>query len=87
MGSKIIHTGELSALPLLTEILENSDGRQVLTDRLLANLSTTGAGDVSDVSEISYLLHELIQYALFVNSQDYDLEGAAAQLLAAQGSD
>jgi len=33
------------------------------------------------------LVHELVQYALFVNSQDYDLEGAAAQLLAAQGSD
>jgi hypothetical protein len=85
MGSKVIHTGELSALPLLTEILETSDGRQVLTDRLLGNLSTTGAGDVSDVSEISYLIHEMVQYALFVNSQDYDIEAAAAALLAAQG--
>ena len=85
MGSKVIHRGELSALPLLTEILETSDGRQVLTDRLLGNLSTTGAGDVSDVSEISYLIHEMVQYALFVNSQDYDIEAAAAAILAAQG--
>ncbi len=85
MGSKVIHIGELSALPLLTEILETSDGRQVLTDRLLGNLSTTGAGDVSDVSEISYLIHEMVQYALFVNSQDYDIEAAAAAILAAQG--
>ncbi len=84
MGTKAIHTGELSALPLLMEILETSDGREVLTERLLENLSTTGAGDVSDVSEISYLLHEMVQYALFVNSQDYDIEAAAAALLAAQ---
>tara|TARA_R100000781_G_scaffold113359_1_gene81691 strand:- start:1043 stop:1306 length:264 start_codon:yes stop_codon:yes gene_type:complete len=84
MGTKAIHTGELSALPLLMEILETSDGREVLTERLLENLSTTGAGDVSDVSEISYLLHEMVQYALFVNSQDYDIEAAAEALLAAQ---
>ena len=85
MGTKAIHTGELSALPLLTEILEAPDGRQLLTDRLLASLSTSGAGDISDVTEISYLIHEMVQYALFINSQDYDIEAAAQALLDAQG--
>ena len=85
MGTKVIHTGELAALPLLTEVLEADDGRQLLTDRLLNNLSTSGAGDVSDVSEISYLIHEIVQYALFINSQDYDIEAAAQALLDAQG--
>jgi|TARA_R110001599_G_scaffold2075_4_gene11139 hypothetical protein len=85
MGTKVIHTGELAALPLLTEVLEADDGRQLLTDRLLNNLSTSGAGDVSDVSEISYLIHEIVQYALFVNSQDYDIDAAAQALLDAQG--
>ena len=84
MGTKAIHTGELSALPLLMEILETSDGRQVLTDRLLENLSTSGAGDFIDVDSISYIMFEMVQYALFVNSQDYDIEAAAAALLAAQ---
>ena len=86
MGTKVIHTGELAALPLLTEVLEADDGRQLLTDRLLNNLSTSGAGDVSDVSEISYLIHEIVQYALFINSQDYDIDAAAKALLDAQGT-
>lgn len=85
MGTKAIQTGELSALPLLMETLEALDGRQVLTDKLLANLSTSGAGDFADVDSISYLIFEMVQYALFVNQQEYDLEAASAALLAAQG--
>jgi len=84
MGTKVIHTGELSALPLLYEVLESDNGRQVLTDKLLANLSTSGAAGVSDVTEISYLIHEMVQYALYINSQEYNLEAAKADLLAAQ---
>ena len=84
MGTKVIHTGELSALPLLYSILEAHDGRQVLTDSLLANLSTSGSREVSDVTEISYLIHEIIQYALYINKQEYDLEAASQALLAAQ---
>jgi len=83
-GTKVIHTGELSALPLLYEVLESDNGRQVLTDKLLANLSTSGAAGVSDVTEISYLIHEMVQYALYINSQEYNLEAAKADLLAAQ---
>ena len=85
MGTKVIHTGDLSALPLLTEVLEADDGRLLLTDRLLNSVSTSGAGDISDVTELSYLIHEMIQYCLFINSQDYDIEASAAALLAAQG--
>jgi len=84
MGTKVIHTGELSALPLLYEVLESDNGRQVLTDKLLANLSTSGAAGGSDVTEISYLIHEMVQYALYINSQEYNLEAAKADLLAAQ---
>lgn len=84
MGTKAIHTGELSALPLLMETLESVEGRQLLTERLLENLSTSGAGDFVDVDSISYLIHQMVQYALFVNSQEYDLEAASAALLAAQ---
>jgi len=84
MGTKVIHTGELSALPLLYEVSESDNGRQVLTDKLLANLSTSGAAGVSDVTEISYLIHEMVQYALYINSQEYNLEAAKADLLAAQ---
>ena len=84
MGTKAIHTGELSALPLLMETLESAEGRQLLTERLLENLSTSGAGDFVDVDSISYLIHQMVQYALFVNSQEYDLEAASAALLAAQ---
>ena len=84
MGTKVIHTGELSALPLLMEILETPDGRQALTDSLLENLSTSGSREFVDVDSLSYLIHEMVQYALFVNQQEYDLEAAAAALLAAQ---
>jgi hypothetical protein len=69
---------------LLYEVLESDNGRQVLTDKLLANLSTSGAAGVSDVTEISYLIHEMVQYALYINSQEYNLEAAKADLLAAQ---
>jgi len=86
MGTKVIHTGELSALPLLYEVLEADDGRQLLTDRLLANLSTSGAAGVSDVTEISYLIHEMVQYALYVNAQELNLEVAKAAILEAQGT-
>ena len=85
MGTKVIHTGDLSALPLLTEVLEADDGRLLLTDRLLNSVSTSGAGDISDVTELSYLIHEMIQYCLFINSQDYDIEAATQALLAARG--
>ncbi len=84
MGTKVMHTGELSALPLLMEILETPDGRQALTDSLLENLSTSGSREFVDVDSLSYLIHEMVQYALFVNQQEYDLEAAAAALLAAQ---
>lgn len=84
MASKIINTGELSAIPLVFEIFSAADGRQLLTDRLLENLSTSGAGDFVDVSALSYLIHEAIQTALFINSQEYDIEAASAALLAAQ---
>ena len=86
MASKVIHTGDLSALPLLTDILAAVDGRQLLEETLLANLSTSGSGAVSNVSEISYLIYEIVQYALFINSQDYDIDAAAKALLDAQGT-
>tara|TARA_R110000824_G_scaffold26882_4_gene91890 strand:- start:39 stop:284 length:246 start_codon:yes stop_codon:yes gene_type:complete len=72
MGTKTIHVGELSALPLLYNIIESEDGRSVLTAALLANLSTAGSGDFGDVGDLSYLMHELIQYCVQLNQQDYD---------------
>jgi hypothetical protein len=87
MGSKVINVGNLSALPLLMEVLEAQDGRALLTDRLIADLSTTGSGDFADVADLSYLIHELISYALFVNAQEYDLEKAAAALIAANSGE
>lgn len=80
MGTKVIHTGELSALPLLYAILEARDGREVLTDSLLANLSTSGSREISDVTEISYLIHEIIQYSLQLNKQDLNLANSKAAL-------
>ena len=85
MGTKAIHTGELTALPLLMETIEAVSGNEVLTERLLENLSTSGAGDFVDVTELAYLINQMVQYALFVNSQEYDLEGASAAILAGQG--
>ena len=85
MGTKAIHTGELTALPLLMETIEAVSGNEVLTERLLENLTTSGAGDFADVTELAYLINQMIQYALFVNSQEYDLEAASAAILAGQG--
>lgn len=84
MGTKIIHTGELAALPLLYEILEASSPNEVIEARLLENLSTSGSREFMDVSELTSLIHQLVQYALFVNSQDYDLESAAQAILESQ---
>ena len=85
MGTKAIHTGELTALPLLMETIEAVSGNEVLTERLLENLSTSGAGDFVDVTELAYLINQMVQYALFVNSQEYDLDAASAAILAGQG--
>lgn len=85
MGTKAIHTGDLTALPLLMETIEAVSGNEVLTARLLENLSTSGAGDFVDVTELAYLINQMVQYALFVNSQEYDLEAASAAILAGQG--
>jgi hypothetical protein len=85
MGTKAIHTGELTALPLLMETIEAVSGNEVLTERLLENLTTSGAGDFADVTELAYLINQMVQYALFVNSQEYDLEAASAAILAGQG--
>jgi hypothetical protein len=85
MGTKAIHTGELTALPLLMETIEAVSGNEVLTERLLENLTTSGAGDFVDVTELAYLINQMVQYALFVNSQEYDLEAASAAILAGQG--
>jgi hypothetical protein len=84
MGTKIIHTGELAALPLLYEILEASSPNEIIETRLLENLSTSGSREFMDVSELTSLIHQLVQYALFVNSQDYDLEGSAQAILQSQ---
>ena len=85
MGTKAIHTGDLTALPLLMETIEAISGNEVLTERLLENLTTSGAGDFADVTELAYLINQMVQYALFVNSQEYDLEAASAAILAGQG--
>jgi hypothetical protein len=86
MGSKMIDVGELAAIPLTYETL--AGGRDELTAQLLANISTSGAGDLAldGVDALSYLIFEIIQTALFINSQDYDIEASAAALLAAQGA-
>lgn len=84
MGTKILHTGELAALPLLYEILGASSPNEIIGELLLENLSTSGSREFMDVSELTSLIHQLVQYALFVNSQDYDLEGAAQAILESQ---
>lgn len=86
MGSKVISVGELSPIALTYDAL--SGGRDELTAQLLANISTSGAGDIAadGVDALSYLIFEVIQTALFINSQDYDIEASAAALLEAQGS-
>jgi hypothetical protein len=84
MGTKSIHTGDMSPLPLLYEVLEATSPNELLEEKLLANLSTSGAGDFNDVSELVSLIHQMVQYALFVNQQEYDLDAAAELLLQAQ---
>lgn len=85
MGSKVLDVGELHSIKLVFDVLnaetDSNDGRGELSRQLLANLSTSGQGDFSDIEAMSYLIFEVIQCSLFINSQDYDIEAAAAALL------
>jgi|TARA_R110000782_G_scaffold68002_1_gene137126 hypothetical protein len=86
MGTKVINVGDLSAIPLTYATLEGD--RDTLTAQLLANISTSGAGDLAadGVDALSYLIFEIIQTSIFINSQDYDIEASAQALLDAQGT-
>lgn len=85
MGSKVLDVGELHSIKLVFDVLnaetDSNDGRGELSRQLLANLSTSGQGDFADIEAMSYLIFEVIQCSLFINSQDYDIEAAAAALL------
>lgn len=85
MGTKTINVGALAAIPLTYDVLRS--GRDELTAQLLANISTSGAGDLAPdgVDALSYLIFEIIQTSLFINSQEHDIDASAAALLAAQG--
>ena len=85
MGTKVINIGEIAAIPLTYGVL--SGGLDHIKAQLAANISTSGAGDlaVDGVDALSYLIYEIIQTSLFINSQEYDLDASAQALLDAQG--
>ena len=85
MGSKVIQIGDLAAIPLTYGAL--SGGLDHIKGELLANISTSGSGDIAPAGAdaLAYLIYEVIQTALFINAQEYDLEGSAQALLDAQG--
>jgi hypothetical protein len=85
MGTKVINIGEISAIPLTYGAL--ADGLEHIKAQLSANISTSGAGDVAPegVDALAYLIFEVIQTSLFINSQEYDIEASAQALLDAQG--
>ena len=86
MGTKILERNMLpSARSIVFEAMASDDAYGVINAHLLAHLSTSGAGDFMDVSQISYFVHEVMQAALFVNAQEYDVEAAEAAYLAAAG--
>tara|TARA_R110001599_G_scaffold3406_4_gene18831 strand:- start:11621 stop:11881 length:261 start_codon:yes stop_codon:yes gene_type:complete len=86
MGSKVINVGELAAIPLTYGAL--SDGLEHIKTELSANVSTSGSGDIASdgADDLAYLIFEIIQTALFINSQEYDLDASAQALLDAQGA-
>tara|TARA_R110001606_G_scaffold12378_3_gene54180 strand:- start:3909 stop:4169 length:261 start_codon:yes stop_codon:yes gene_type:complete len=85
MGSKVINIGEIAAIPLTYGAL--ADGLEHIKAQLLANISTSGAGDIAPngVDALAYLILEVIETSLFINSQEYDLEASAQALIDAQG--
>ena len=84
MGTKVVNIGEIAAIPLTYGAL--SDGVEHIKAQLLANISTSGAGDIAPdgVDAVAYLIFEVIQTSLFINSQEYDLDASAQALLDAQ---
>lgn len=86
MGTKKLLRNELpSAFSVVYDALSTDDAYAFINDTLLQHLSTTGAGDFVDVSELSYFIHEVMMTALYVNAQEYDLEAAATSYLNALG--
>jgi len=92
MGSKTINTGDLSGIPLTYAALEaeaaqTGDGIDEIARQIVEQVTTSGsdglAGNGGD--ELAALIFSCIETALFINSQDYDIEAAAATLLEAQG--
>ena len=86
MGTKVIDIGEIAAIPLTYGAM--ADGLDHIKAQLLANISTSGAGDIAPdgADALAYLIFEVIQTSLFINSQEYDLEASAQALLDAQGT-
>ena len=86
MGTKTLNRNDLpSAFSVVYDVISSDDGYTVLNTLLLEHLSTSGAGEFADVSELSYFIYEIIQTALFVNAQEYDLEAASDAYLTALG--
>lgn len=93
MGSKIINTGDLAGIPLTyaalqAETVQTGDGIGELSRQILANVTTSGAGDLADngANDLAYLIFSCIETALFINSQEHNIEASAAALLEAQGT-
>lgn len=92
MGSKIIHTGDLAGIPLTyaalaAETALTGDGIAELARQIVANVTTSGSAGLADdgADKLAYLIFSCIETALFINSQDYDIEASAQALLDAQG--
>ena len=86
MGTKILERNDLpSAFSVVYDMISSDDAYSVLNDLLLEHLTTSGAGDFADVSQLAYFIHEAIQAALFVNAQEYDLDASLDAYLAALG--
>lgn len=71
MGTKEIHTGGLVAMEDVYEILNQQDALGWLKHRLLNNLSTSGAGDIVEVTELTEYIHDLVITAYSLRDGDH----------------
>jgi hypothetical protein len=72
MGSKVIDIGALTSREDVYVVLSSTDevGRAYIKQRLLDNLSTSGAGDIVNVDDLTYYIFELINIASVVTVED-----------------
>lgn len=74
MGSKLLDTNMIAPMADVYDVLQRTESLDWLKAHLLANLSTSGAGDFANLDELAYYVHGAIHIAFSIRDDELIFE-------------